>query len=159
MIIDYESQYEEDVKNLLEELHQYIVSLDIEGYNVCKPGFKEKYFKETMDAVNNNDGHIYLYKDNDRIVGLVAGYINNEETDDVGFKAPKRGRVSELIVTNKCRSKGVGRKLLAKMESHLKDKGCKDILIGVFAYNDLGLNFYFKNGYHLRMTEAIKTNI
>lgn len=159
MIIDYEPKYEEDVKNLLEELQQYIVSIDKEGYNICKPGFKDYYFKETMETVTNNNGHIYLYKDNDQIVGLVAGYINNEETDELGFKAPKRGRVSELIVTSKCRSKGVGRKLLDKMESYLKDNGCKAILIGVFAYNDLGMNFYFKNGYHLRMTDVIKTNI
>ena len=159
MIIDYEPKYEEDVKNLLEELQQYIVSIDKEGYNICKPGFKDYYFKETMEAVTNNNGRIYLYKDNDQIVGLVAGYINNEETDELGFKAPKRGRVSELIVTSKCRSKGVGRKLLDKMESYLKDNGCKAVLIGVFAYNDLGMNFYFKNGYHLRMTDVIKTNI
>ena len=158
MIIDYEDKYQSDVENLLEELQQYIASIDIEGYNICKPGFKEQYFKETMKEVNENNGHIYLYKDNNKIVGLVIGIINNEETDDVGFKVPKRGRVSELIVTSKCRSKGVGRQLLAKMESYLKENGCKDILIGVFAYNDLGLKFYFRNGYHLRMTDMIKVD-
>jgi len=159
MIIDYEDKYQKDVENLLEELQQYIASIDIEGYNICKPGFKEKYFKETMQEVKENNGHIFLYQDENKIVGLVIGLINNEETDDVGFKVPKRGRVTELIVTSKCRSKGVGRKLLERMEQYLKDNGCKDILIGVFAYNDLGLKFYFKNGYHLRMTDAIKTNI
>ena len=159
MIIDYEPKYEEDVKNLLEELHQYISSIDIEGYNVCKPGFKEKCFKETIDEVENNNGHIFLYKDNDKIIGMVAGFINNKETDDVGFKAPKRGRISELVVTSQYRSKGTGRKLIEHMENYLKEKGCKDILISVFAYNDPALKIYFNHGYHIRMTEVIKTNI
>ena len=159
MIIEYEEKYKTNIEDLLEELHQYISSIDIEGYNICKPGFKEKIVKETLEEVNANNGRIFLYKENDEIIGMISGFINNEEIDDVGFKAPKRGRISELIVTNKYRSKGIGQELMNHMEKYLKDNGCKDILIGVFAYNDSALNFYFRNGYHLRMTEAIKTDI
>ena len=45
------------------------------------------------------------------------------------------------------------------MEDYLKSIGCKDILIGVFAYNDNAVKFYRKNGYHVRMIDMIKTDI
>ena len=160
MIIDYENKYEEDVKNLLEELQHYIASIDKEKYNIVSPDFKDYYFKETVKEVEEKNGKIFLLQDDNKIVGLVVGLINNEAGDlEPGFRAPKRGRITELIVTKKYRSKGYGKILLNKMEAYLKEQGCQDILIGVFAYNESALNFYERNGYHLRMTEVTKINI
>ena len=159
MIIDYKPEYDENIKDLLEELQAYIVSIDKEKYNIITPDFRESYFKDTMEEVNKNNGKIYLVQDDNRIVGLVIGIINNEATEEPGFKAPKRGRVTELIVSKEYRSKGYGKILLNKIEKYLKEQGCQDILISVFGYNELGLNFYGMNGYHLRMTEVTKTNI
>ena len=160
MIIDYNKKYDEDIKNLLEELQHYIASIDKEKYNIVSPDFKEYYFAETMKEVKENEGKIFLMQDDNKIVGLVVGLINNEAGDlEPGFRAPKRGRVTELIVTKEYRSKGYGKILLNKMETYLKEEGCQDILIGVFAYNESALKFYKRNGYHLRMTEVTKTNI
>ena len=159
MIIDYKQEYDENIKDLLEELQAYIVSIDKEKYNIITPDFREYYFKETMAEVNENNGKIYLLQEDNKIIGLIIGIINNEETEEPGFKAPKRGRITELVISKEYRSKGYGNILLAKMEEYLKDKGCKDILISVFGYNELGLNFYKKNGYHVRMMEVTKTNI
>ncbi len=159
MIIDYKPEYAEDMKNLLEELQHYIASIDKEKHNIVSSDFKDYYFKETMDEVEKNNGRIFLMKDDNKIVGLVIGLINNENMEEPGFKAPKRGRVTELIVTKEYRSKGYGKILLKKMEDYLKSQGCQGILIEVFAYNESALNFYERNGYHLRMTEVTKINI
>ena len=157
MIIDYDKQYDEDIKNLLEELQIYIASIDEEGYNVVTKEYKEKYFIKTMEEVKKYEGKILLYKEENKITGLIIGLINNEEESTYEFKTPKRGRISELIVSSNSRSRGTGSKLLIAMEEYLKSVGCKDILLGVFAYNENAYKFYKKHGYHSRMIDMTKT--
>lgn len=94
-----------------------------------------------MDEVNKYEGKIFLA-------------VEKENTYD--FCAPKRARVTELIVSNNCRSNGIGKKLLNKMESYFEDVGCQGVLIDVFAYNEKALKFYYKNGYFNRNIEVMK---
>ena len=157
MIIDYDKKYDEDIKNLLEELQIYIASIDEEGYNVVTKDFKEKYFNKTMEEVNKYEGKIKLYKENDEIKGLIIGLINNEEESTYESDYPKRGRITELIVSSNSRSQKIGSKLLIAMEEYLKGVGCKDILLGVIAYNEKAYKFYKKHGYHPRMIDMTKT--
>ena len=52
MIIEYEDQYSEDLKLLLEELQEYIASIDKEHYNIITENSKEQCFLETMKEAN-----------------------------------------------------------------------------------------------------------
>ena len=156
MVIKYDKIYDEDIKNLLVELQEYIVSIDKEGYNILTEEFREKYFNKVMDEIKSCNGKMLLYKDEGKIVGLVIGLVNNDEEETYDFKAPKRGRITELVVSKNVRSKGIGTVLLKAMEEYLKSVGCKDILIGVFAYNEKVINFYEKNGYRMRMIDMTK---
>ena len=156
MIIEYNNKYDEDIKNLLEELQIYIASIDEEGYNIVTPAYREKYFIETMEEINKYEGKMFLYEENNKITGLIIGIINNEEEETYEFSAPKRGRITELIVSHTSRSNGIGTKLLKAMEDYLKSVGCEDILLGVFAYNEKAKNFYEKHGYHNRMIDMTK---
>lgn len=158
MIIDYNSKYNEAVKDLLYELHEYIMSIDKEGYNVISEEFKDDFYEKVMKGIKEYKGKIMLYKQGEKIVGLIVGSVNNEKVDDYDFKAPKRGRINELIVNKEYRGKGIGQKLFDAMEKYLRDLGCQAILIEVFGYNDSARKFYEKNGYHLRMTEMIKVD-
>ncbi len=45
---------------------------------------------------------------------------------------------------------------MKKMEEYFKSIGCEYVVIDVFAYNDLAINFYNKQGYHTRMETMIK---
>ena len=63
---------------------------------------------------------------------------------------------TELIVTNKTRSKGIGQKLINKMEEYFKSIGCEYVIVDVFAYNEIGKAFYNKKNYHTRMETMIK---
>lgn len=158
MIIEYDSKYDNEVKKLFIELQEYIVKIDKEHYNIIGTNYSEEYFSKTMDEIKKYKGKMYLYKKDNNICGLVVGLINNDERDTYDFKAPKRGRISELIVSNKYREQGYGKILLNSMEDYLKSEGCMDILIGVFAYNENAIKFYEKNNYHTRMIEMIKDN-
>lgn len=156
MIIEYDDIYKEQVKDLLVELQEHIVKIDKEHYNIITKEYRELYFNKTIDEINKYEGKMFLYKENNEILGLIVGLINNEDTSDYDFKAPKRGRVSELIVTQKIRSKGIGKQLLDRITKHFKDNNCQAILIEVFGYNGSAIKFYEINGYHTRLIEMIK---
>lgn len=156
MIIDYNSKYDEDIKDLLVELQQHLVDLDKEKFNIVGEKYREKYFEKTIQSVKENDGKIMLYEDNGKIVGLVVGIVNNEELERYDFKAPKRGRITELVVKENYRSKHIGKELLNSMKQYLKDIGCEKIMIAVFAYNERAIKFYKENGYHFRTMDMIE---
>lgn len=156
MIIEYDSKYDEKIKDLLVQLQQYLADIDIEGYNIVEDGYRDKYFEKTLEEVKKCNGKILLYKDDEKIVGLIVGIINNDETIRYDFKAPKRGRITELVVDKDYRGKGIGKELLLKMKEHLKSNGCEKILIAVFGYNASAIRFYKENGFHIRMLDMIE---
>jgi ribosomal protein S18 acetylase RimI-like enzyme len=156
MIIDYDSKYDEEIKDLLVELQEYLSNLDKEGFNIVGKDYREEYFLKTMDEVKSNEGKILLYKVDGKIVGLAVGIVNNEPLDRCDFKVPKRGRVTELIVKKEYRGKKIGSKLLGEIKSYLKSIGCEKILIAVFGYNEGAIKFYKENGYHMRMMDMIE---
>ena len=63
MIIEYESKYEKEVKDLLVELQEHIVSIDKEKYNIISPEYREAYYSKTMDEVNKYQGKLLLAKE------------------------------------------------------------------------------------------------
>jgi len=155
-IINYNSGYNEEIKDLLVELHKYIISIDKEGYHILTDEYREIEFNKTMSEVKDKNGKIYLAIDNNKVIGLIVGVINNKEEVTYEFKVPKRGRVTELIVKQEYRSKGIGQKLIDKIEKHFKSVGCEAIIIEVFAYNENAKKFYYKNNYHDRCLDVIK---
>ena len=156
-VIEYEDKYLEDVKDLLVELEEYIVSIDKDHLDQVHPEYREKMAIIDLEEVNKNNGKCYLAIENEKAIGLIMGTIPPyEEYDYLDYKCPKRGIITELIVTSKIRSKGVGQVLMDKMEEYFKLNNCKYVLVDVFAYNDNAINFYNKKGYHPRMHTDIK---
>ncbi len=156
-IVEYEEKYLDDVKDLLVELEEYIVSIDKDSLDQLHPEYKEKMALLDLKEVNDNKGKCYLAVENDKAVGLIMGCIRPyDEYDYLDYKCPKTGEITELIVTNKIRNKGVGQLLINKMEEYFKSLDCEYINIDVFAYNENAIKFYNKNGYHHRMYIDIK---
>ena len=156
-IIEYEEKYLEDVKDLLVELEEYIVSIDKDELDQVHPEYRDKMAVLDLEEVKNYNGKCYLAIEDNKVVGLIMGCIPPyDEYDYLDYKCPKRGEITELIVTNKVRSNGVGQLLINKMEEYFKSLDCEYILVDVFAYNDIGINFYNKKGYHSRMKTMIK---
>ena len=156
-IIEYEDKYLEDVKDLLVELEEYIISIDYDHLDRLHPDYRDKMAVIDLEEVEKNNGKCYLAVENNKAVGVIMGIIGTyDEYDYLDYKCPKRGIVTELVVSKKIRSKGIGQKLMAKMEEYFKNLGCEYVLIDVFGYNDNALKFYFKQGYHARMLTTIK---
>ena len=156
-IVEYEDKYLDDVKDLLLELEEYIVSIDKDHLDHVHPEYHEKMALLDLEEVRDNDGKCYLAVSNNKAVGLIMGtIIKFDEYDYLDYKCPKEGEITELIISQKIRSKGIGQQLMKKMEDYFKSVGCKYILVDVFAYNKNAINFYNKNGYHTRMYTNIK---
>lgn len=159
-IIEYNEIYLEDVKDLLVELEEYILTIDKDNLDQLHPEYRDKMAILDLEEVNENEGKCYLALENNNVVGLIMGYVRTyDEYDYLDYKCPRSGEISELIVSKNVRSKGVGQKLMQKMETYLKSIGCEYIFIDVFAYNEKAIKFYEKQGYHTRgLTDIKKLN-
>lgn len=155
-IIEYKKELSIAVQNLFTELQEYISAIDREKYNIVTENFGEKYLLKTLIETEKENGKILLAEENGEIIGLVVGIINNEKEETFDFSVPKRGKITELIVSEKYRFEGVGKKLLGAMEGYLKSVGCEGVMGDVFAYNENAKKFYRKNGYFSRNIEMMK---
>ena len=150
-IIEYQKKYLEDVKDLLVELEEYILTIDKDNLDQLHPEYRDKMAILDLEEVNNNDGKCYLAVENNKVVGLIMGYVRTyDEYDYLDYKCPRSGEVSELIVSKNARSKGIGKQLMQKIEEYLTEVGCEYIFIDVFAYNKNAIKFYEKLGFHTR---------
>lgn len=111
---------------------------------------KNKCGYELLEYIPCDEQEIKQYKnvtgagkDNEKIVGLIVGLINNDETERYDFKAPKRGRITELIVDKEYRGKQIGKQLLDAMKEYLKSIECEKNLL---FYNFLNFNEFKKQG-------------
>ncbi len=156
-IIEYTDKYLEDVRDLLVELEEYLVSIDRDNLDQLHPEYREKMALNDLKEVNENEGICYLAVDNNKVVGLIMGCIfPYDKYDYLDYKCPRRGEITELIVTKKVRSQGVGKLLMEKIETYFKSKGCEYVFVEVFCYNENAFNFYSKNNYHNRMYHMLK---
>ncbi len=156
-IIEYEDKYLEDVKDLLVELEEYILSIDQDNLDRLHEEYRDKMAILDLEEVNENNGKCYLAIENNKVIGLIMGYVRKyDEYDYLDYKCPRCGEISELIVSKIARSKGIGQELIQKIEKYFKSIGCEYINVDVFAYNKNAINFYEKNGYHTRGLINIK---
>ena len=151
MIIEYNSKYDEQIKDLLVELQNYLIDIDDWHTQVLLPEYREKIFEIDMNRVRKQDGKVYLFVENDTVIGLIIGIVEEkDEIDVLTNDCAKTGSVLELVVKNNVRGNGIGKTLLEKMEEYFKSINCKRINIEVFGPNKKGLNFYEKNDYIIR---------
>lgn len=156
-IIEYEDKYLNNVKDLLTELEEYIISIDYDKLDRIHPDYYNKKAIIDLEEVKNNNGKCFLAIDNNSVIGLIMGIIREySEFDYLDYKCPKEGEITELIVSKNIRSNGVGQLLIDKLEEYFKSVNCEYILVDVFGYNDNAMKFYYKKGYHPRMTTCIK---
>ncbi len=156
-IIEYEDKYLEDVRDLLVELEEYILTIDEDELDQLHPDYREKMALLDLEEVKNYEGKCYLAVEDDKAIGLIMGTIPPyDENDYLDYKCPRRGEITELIVTQKIRSNGVGKALMEKMEAYFKEMNCEWVHVDVFAYNKNAIDFYSRRGYHPRMYNDVK---
>ena len=156
-IIEYKEEYREDCKDLLVELEEYIVSIDEDNLDQVGFEYREKMLDYDFEDLKKYNGKCYIAVEDNKAIGLIMGLIREwDEADYLDYKCPKTGAVTELIVSKSIRGGGIGQQLMTKMEEYFKSIGCEYVVIDVFAYNNLAINFYNKQCYHTRGLIDIK---
>lgn len=156
-IIEYKEKYLEDVKNLLVELEEYIVTIDEDNLDRVHPEYRDKMASIDLEEVSKNKGKCFLAIENEKVLGLIMGYVRTyDKYDYLDYKCPKSGEISELIVSKNIREKGIGKKLIKKLEDYFKSIGCEYVFVDIFAYNKNAIRFYENENYHTRMLIDIK---
>ncbi len=154
-------QYSAEDKNtlvaLMEELQDYLVQIDTMKRLRRLPEWGKHYTNELLKKIKKDGGVIFIAEAENIPFGFVAGILNKQSKDELlGCVPTKSGRVVELIVSEKYRSKKVGKILMSKIEEYFKKQNCDIIQIEVFGPNTLAHDFYKKLGYGDRDFDMIK---
>ena len=81
-IIEYSPKYDEQIKDLLVELQNYLVDIDDWHTQVTLSEYRETYFKMDMDKVKTQNGKIYLAIAEGNVVGLIIGIVDEKDEID-----------------------------------------------------------------------------
>lgn len=110
-----------------------------------------KYKNELLETINKQHGELLVAKDGNKIIGLVAWFLEEEYEFDEPY-----GYISDIVVSENFRGQGVGQKLLDVAIQHIKNTEVKRIHIGVLLANSETKDFYLKNGFAEYSIELVK---
>lgn len=145
------------VVRCLEGLCDYLTPLDPLKRIRRLPGWGRTYIHSLINILRRNDGTMFVAENDGKIVGIIAGSIlKMSKLDSMSFCSKKSGRIRELYVHPNFRRKGLGKKLMEKMEEYFKTLGCDLIRIEVFEPNRSAHTFYNSLGYNNRVIDVIK---
>ncbi|MDH5794189.1 MAG: GNAT family N-acetyltransferase [Candidatus Bathyarchaeota archaeon] len=136
---------------LMEQLMDYIVSIDDLKRTRRMPDFGESYTQRTLQKVAENNGIIYVAELDSELVGVVVGTIPEQTKEDQLEHVPSKfGEVLEIVVKAGTRGRGVGTMLMNKLEEYFKENNCDISGVGVLVPNKNAHRLYSKLGYEDR---------
>lgn len=126
----------------------YLAEIDDLKLLRCNPGYGESYTEDMLKKVKEQGGKVFVAEDNKKVVGFVAGIIDEQsEIDKLGHKVMKYGDILDLFVEEEFRGTGIGKELMSEMEKYFRNQNCEAIMIGVFGPNQKARKFYEQLGY------------
>jgi ribosomal protein S18 acetylase RimI-like enzyme len=139
-----------DLLNLWRDQYTYHFNLDPKYYVDNSSQLDKEFEKYLVKAIEEDDPHILIAKDNNEILGFITFEEDSEEYFDAAIK--KYGTVIELFVKDNVRHQGVGKALMRAAESHFLSRGLSHIKLSSSSFNDLALSFYHALGYVTRQS-------
>lgn len=84
---------------MLVELQEYIVEIDNFHLNILSKDYRENYFEYIIKDCNANHGIVYVAVDNNIVVGLIAGFVQNyDKRDNLDYACPKKELLQNLFL-------------------------------------------------------------
>lgn len=157
IIREYKETDQSAVTELLVQLQSHLVSIDNECVQILLDEYRREYLSRLLTNISQNSGKLFVAENDDSLLGMVAGIIEpKDEEDKLTNRCPIRGKVLELVVSEKMRSNGVGAALLKTMEFYFETQNCEFISVDVFVPNAGAVQFYEQNSYVPRNIEMYK---
>lgn len=104
------------------------------------------YFDELRQRLAKSGGRIVLAEAGGIAVAAM-GFSLDEDAAYVTDDVRRHGTVTDLVVREEWRSRGVGRMLLAEAERLSREAGCKRLVIGALVANDRAEGAYRALGF------------
>ncbi|MFC1627344.1 GNAT family N-acetyltransferase [Patescibacteria group bacterium] len=135
---------------------QYKYHNDLDNYYYVSNSIEldNKFTKYLKIAINKNNPNILIATINNQIVGFIT--FEKSSTDYFDTKIKQYGEVIELFVSKEFRKRGIGKKLLTKVEKYFSEKGIEHIEIQCSTFNKDALDFYKNSNYVNRQTLLFK---
>lgn len=128
----------EDIKDLIDLIIAYKKSQNTNVEN-------QKAYITTLfeDVLKSDNSHVYVYTIDDKPVGYINVHVIN-----FPMLNGKELYISDLLVSEKKRGKGIGKKLLDYVEDHYHQIGCTRLMLNNSKLSEGYIRgFYKKNGY------------
>ncbi|WP_112663891.1 GNAT family N-acetyltransferase [Microvirga flavescens] len=115
----------------------------------------EAYYDELLRRLSGREGRIVLAEADGRIVGAMGFCVDRDAayiTDDVRL----HGTVTDLIVHEDWRGRGIGQMLLNEAERLTRKAGLQRLMIGVLVANERAARTYRDFGFEPYVSVLIK---
>lgn len=130
--VPFEKQYWHEYRRVYNDcFYEVRKALEIEPINFYSD------YSQIKDKVND----IFLYLQERGIAGAVS--CSGNEIDD-------------LIVKKTYQGQGIGQKLLMWGMHHIREQGCKEIILHVAEWNQNAVKLYLKNGFEIKKREKVR---
>jgi GNAT superfamily N-acetyltransferase len=106
----------------------------------------EASFARLMERIAARHGRLVLACDDDRIVGLM-GFVVEEDQPFIREDVRRYGVVTDLVVDEDARGRGIGRRLLEEAERLARAEGLGRLAIGVLDANEAAARIYRAFGF------------
>lgn len=157
VIREYRETDRSDLVRMMEELEDYLVSIDTLHWRRRLPAYGESYTTRLLASIQKHQGIIYVAEEAGAVIGCIAGaiYVHTPE-ELLEHNVSSTGRIRELHICEGHRGKGIGSALMARMEEYFKEHGCEVSRTEVLTDNKHAHEFYEKLGYQDRCLDVIK---
>jgi GNAT superfamily N-acetyltransferase len=136
-----------DRDTVIELIHQLnLFEADLVGDRRRDYGAASAYYDELMQRLNRRNGRIILAE----VEGIVVGAMGFSADQDAAYitdDVRNHGTVTDLIVHQEWRGRGVGQRLLAEAERLTKEAGFKRLVIGALVANERAERTYRQFGF------------
>jgi ribosomal protein S18 acetylase RimI-like enzyme len=133
---------------LMEQLMDYVSSIDDLKRIRRMPEFGESFTQRMLQKVAENNGIIYVAEVDGQVVGAVVGTMPEQTREDQLEHVPSKfGEALELVVEAGYKGRGVGTMLMNKLEEYFRENNCSILGVGVLAPNKDAHRLYSKLGY------------
>ena len=138
------SDYNE-VRKLVSQVHQIHLNNRCDIY-IDGEVLEYDYFNE---IINDDDSLNYLYEDNNKVVGVIL--VDKKTTKSLPIiKSKNIYYINDIVVDEKFRKKGIGRKLYNYIKEKAIDDNIDSIELNVWSFNKDAIKFYESLGMNVK---------
>ncbi|WP_414471994.1 N-acetyltransferase family protein [Microvirga sp. M2] len=136
-----------DRDTVVELIHQLnVFEADLVGDRRRDYDGANTYYDELMARLSRRNGRIVLAEEEGIVVGAM-GFSLDQDAAYVAGDVRQHGTVTDLVIHQDWRGKGIGQLLLTEAERLTREAGLKRLMIGALVANERAMRTYGRFGF------------